>query len=100
MNDCSELVVQLAVGVQLLVRQFDHYSTFTVLQGKYPHGETLVFVIGERSDPPRISTKSDVPCLWSGQACFELPWLELLKVADFLKLQIALPHEPGQQVPA
>jgi hypothetical protein len=39
--------------------------------------------------------------LWIGSTTFELPWLELLKVADFLRLDIELPHPPeGTLVPA
>lgn len=39
--------------------------------------------------------------LWIGSTSFELPWLELLKVADFLRLDIELPHPPeGTLVPA
>jgi hypothetical protein len=39
--------------------------------------------------------------LWIGGTAFELPWLELLKVADFLRLSFELPHPPeGTLVPA
>lgn len=38
--------------------------------------------------------------LWIGSTCFRLKWADLLKVADFLQLDIPQPELPaGQEVP-
>lgn len=102
MGGCAvnKLIVDMAEGVQLVVLLLsDGHPLFTVELGAYPNGVRLCYVDGFR-ERLRISDGSErVTALWCGAACFDLPWHELNKVANFLQLPIPLPFEPGQQVP-
>ena len=66
---------------------------------RYPHGECLVTFFGTPGVDIRIGDTKR-PTLWFGRSAIHLPWAELLKVADFLQLDIPQPALPaGQEVP-
>lgn len=66
---------------------------------QYPHGECLVTFFGTPGVDIRIGD-TERPTLWFGRSAIHLPWAELLKVADFLQLDIPQPALPaGQEVP-
>lgn len=66
---------------------------------RYPHGERLVTFIGTPGVDIRVGD-TEQPRLWFGKSAIQLPWPELLKVADFLQLDIPQPALPaGQEVP-
>jgi hypothetical protein len=95
-----EVIAQLAPGVQLVVAPASSSFCATTYVGEaYPSGQALantIFELGEaRVSTARISTTDgEQPTLWLGRTVYYLPWLELLRVADFLHIDIPLPHPP------
>ncbi|CAM5589565.1 hypothetical protein [Rhodanobacter lindaniclasticus] len=100
----TECVAQLAPGVQLVVLDMTSHYSASVFVGEWPTGvmvstNTRVdraqsrVAVDARGGEPRIR-------LWLNDTSYTLPWLELLKVADFLRLPIPLPVPLGEQVPA
>lgn len=95
---------QLAPGVQLVVLDMSTYYTASVFAGEWPDGAMVS--TNTRVDVARSRVDIDTSCgathhrLWLSDTSYTLPWLELLKVADFLKLPIPLPVPLGEQVPA
>lgn len=105
MTDFAEtLVAVMAPGVKLVVRSDKYGTTFQTWLGEYPSGKSITFTVFDAAGlcgRMRVLVPEEgAPCLWVSHTCFELPWLELLKVADFLRLDIPLSIPPGEQVPA
>jgi hypothetical protein len=93
----TECVAQLAPGVQLVVLDMRTYYSACVFAGEWPTGTCL----STNTDASRARVDIEPSqCLWLGSTCYTLPWLELLKVADFLRIPIPLPVPLGEQVPA
>lgn len=95
----DQVVAALADGAYLLLIPFGGKKHIaSVGLGEWPSGKVLLshtFEVG------RVDAEPDsVPTLWLGDTCYRMPWLELLKVADFLRLEIPLPVPLGQQVQA
>ena len=63
---------------------------------RYPFGECLATFFGTPGVDIRIG-ETESPTLWFGRSAIRLPWAELLKVADFLHLDIPLPELPADQ---
>jgi hypothetical protein len=96
------ITVQIAEGVQMVVRSFASKEiTASIFLGEFPTGKPLSFTTVFGDATARVEVPASAPpCLWFGHTSVELPWLELLKVADFLRLDIPLSIPPGEQVPA
>lgn len=93
----TECVAQLAPGVQLVVLDMRTYYTASVHIGEWPDGAFVS--TNTDTSPARVAIDPKV-CLWLGDTSYKLPWLELLKIADFMRLPIPLPVPLGEQVPA
>lgn len=104
------LIVPLqAEGAQLVVRRDPGDRVFaSVHLGDWPSGKPAGFVSVYRrnvrvynpaeADPVAYEESGgrDIPSLWFGDFSPDLAWLKLLQVADFLQLEIPLPHPlPG-----
>lgn len=90
----SRVIAQLADGVQLVVLQHSDTSfSAVVLLGAWPGGKQLAMTAFD-AGVARVDTNYQPPSLWLGKTNIEVPWLELLKVADFLHIDIPLPHPP------
>jgi hypothetical protein len=95
----TECVAQLAPGVQLVVLDMRTFYTASVVVGEWPSG--AIISTNTRVDLADAFVDADSPpVLWLNGTSYKLPWLELLKVADFLRLPIPLPVPLGEQVPA
>lgn len=72
--------------VLLLDDQFNGSQSASIWQGR-KRISTTVFA----KDTARVAVQDGDATLWLGGTLFDLPWLELLKVADFLRLPIDVP---------
>lgn len=101
------LIVPLqAEGTQLVVyAEQGGRVRASVHLGDYPAGKSIGFVSVERSrvyvynpavanDVDQLHPADRLPSLWFGDFSPNLEWLKLLQVADFLLLEIPLPHPP------
>ncbi|MGC1550344.1 MAG: hypothetical protein WA777_17630 [Rhodanobacter sp.] len=100
-----EIIIQTAVpGIQLYLKVYNESIRAELVamlwSGEFPYGRKLMLSVSAAKDA-RIDTTGRSPDLWLGSVNFDdLPWLELLKVADFLKLDIPLLHPVDAAVPA
>lgn len=86
------VIAQLAPGIQLVVTQISRGHIAEVHVGEWPEGTTV-----SCNTCPAGRFRVDIephPVLWLDNTCYDLPRLELLKVADFLQIDIPLPHPP------
>lgn len=96
------ITVGVCEGVTLMVNEPTTYSvTGALWAGDYLDGKLIACFICK----PHECSVSHGPAMqpdgiWFAGLSIDLPWLELLKVADFLKLDIPLPVPLGEQVPA
>ncbi len=100
-NPRDPLVVDAGHGLTLAVWQQQGRSQGAdaqLMAGPWPSGEVVLFVT---ADHVRVGMELKKPeSIWFGSTSIRLPWLELVKVADFLNLNIPLPVPLGEQVPA
>lgn len=95
------LIVPLATGLQLVVMDFqDKTGSASLYHGDWPIGRCLACSVFGVDAPARVYVDEDdgSATLWLGSMTVELPWPELLAVADFLRLDIPVP--PTQEVAA
>lgn len=88
-------IVQLADDLQLVVSEVASTKQFVAVinQGSHPFGKTLVTSAFHLSEARIHQLSNRQPeGIWMGSALFKLPWLDLLKVADYLQLPIPLPE--------
>lgn len=92
------LAVDLAPGVELsIMKGSTGLFSASVGLGKWPDTRKLTCTVFEAGQA-RVDAEDQPPSLWLDRTNIELPWAELLKVADFLLLEIPTPA--GTQVPA
>lgn len=94
MIDTFDMVTaQLTADIQLLVMRHPVGPRYTasLVSGTWPHSERLSLHSFNDLSRSRVC-QYEKPVLWLDSTCYDLPWLELLKIADFLVLPIPLPH--------
>ncbi|MGO4700253.1 hypothetical protein [Dyella sp. 2RAB6] len=97
----SSLQLTLPSGLTLVI-DIDHYdtsvtTTAALYHGGYPNGERVALFIGDKG---RVRVSKDADGIWFNQGVVNLDWHSLLRVADFLHLDIPQPELPaGREVP-
>jgi hypothetical protein len=98
------IVPLLAPNTQLVVSvwpQTPGYVDVSLHAGEYPSGKRIAFVTVKRADVRVSLDPSDAsPSLWFGSLSPDIAWLEMLRVADFLQLDIPMPHPLPGDAPA
>ncbi len=90
-------IADLGDGLQLVVSdELGGSMHASIFRGQWPRGEQLVGIVFELRQA-HVATADDIDGLWLGRTKVTLPWIELLKVADYLQLPIDVP-ESGEQV--
>lgn len=92
-------VATLVDDMQLVV--WDHGNgrfAAQMFKGQWPAGDTLAGIVFDLVDAHIHPDDPKIDGIWLGHTKVYMPWLELLKVADYLQLPIPLrlPHPlPG-----
>jgi hypothetical protein len=89
-------IAQLTPDIQLYILDLGcDRLTSSIHVGEWPTGNSINCTVFSRSEA-RVDVDDDDGgvTLWFGSTTYKLPWLELLKVADFLQIDIPLQHPP------
>jgi hypothetical protein len=88
----KQVIAQLTPDMQLVVVDSDEgMYCASLVRGEWPGGNTIVQTVFSLDDDHVYVDDEKPPKLWMRGTAYRLPWAELLKVADFLKLDIPLP---------
>lgn len=98
------IVTLLAPNTQLVVTVWPHNPNrvdVSLHAGEYPSGQRIAFASFERTAVLVTLHPGDgSPSLWFGNLSPDIAWLEMLRVADFLQLDIPMPHPLPSDAPA
>ncbi len=97
----THIEVPLTQGLILQIRLGPpHHDAVSASLLSRPEELQTVFHVFAGADLSQVRVAEDVDGVWFGRTHFALAWPDLLKVADFLHLDIPQPKLPeGQEIP-
>lgn len=97
----DQIEIRLTAALYVVVRESRNslckdWCDVSLRTDTYPNGSRISFTTVPKED---AHVAADIG-VWFGSTLITMPWLDVVKVADFLRLDIPLPHPLGEQVPA